>query len=271
MPPRACASLRVMSMQSKPLFGMPDDILSKGSTLRYNAKSQIEVLGPFMSIKTALLLAWTLLPCAAMWVGLYELKSAAWTYALYHGICLIPAIIWRQPLWRPTLKMPTVRDFVLIAVGSVVFSVGTVFLYEWLGKLFLSNDQVLSLLQEQGLKQNVLWAFGLYAITINPLLEEIFWRGIVFNELEKTNLPKQFGLVWSSAAYALFHYFIFRMVLFPGWAEVGTLLLAVYGALLALLYRKSGSILTTALAHALFTDMAVVALTFDFASHYPIL
>jgi uncharacterized protein len=225
-----------------------------------------------MSIRTALFLAWTLLPCAAMWVGLYVLKSAAWTYALYHGVCLVPAIIWGKSLWRPTLKLPSVRDSVLIAVGSVLFSVGTVFLYEWLGKLVLSDAQVLALLKEQGLTQNVLWAFGLYAITVNPLLEEIFWRGIVLNELEKANLPvKHFGLIWSSAAYALFHYFIFRMVLFPGWAELGTVLLAVYGGLLARLYRKSGSILTAALAHALFTDVAVVALTLVFAQRYPIL
>ena len=224
-----------------------------------------------MLTKTSLLVAWTLLPCAAMWVGLYELKNAAWTYALYHGICLIPAIILGQSLWRPTLKLPSLRDFALIAIGSVSFTIGTVLLYEWLGKLVLSNHQVLSLLQEQGLKQNVLWAFGLYAITINPLLEEIFWRGIVFNELERSVPIKHFGLLWSSAAYALFHYFIFRMVLFPGWAELGTVLLAIYGALLALLYRKSGSILTAALAHALFTDMAVVALTFYVARSYPIL
>lgn len=115
------------------------------------------------------------------------------------------------------------------------------------------------------------WPISVYAVVVNPLVEELFWRGIVFNELERwKKVPfKHFALVWSSVAYALFHYLIFRLVLFPVYAEIGIVLLAIYGAMLALIYRKTNSILTTAVAHGLLTDTAAIALMLDLARRYP--
>jgi membrane protease YdiL (CAAX protease family) len=206
-------------------------------------------------------LVWTLLPCVAIWAGLYHLKSAVWAYALYHGVCLIPAIIWGRTLWRATLVAPSLRDCALLIGASILFAAGAVIGYELLGSTLLSNENVPVLLKEQGIVPGPYLLLGCYSITVNPLLEEIFWRGVVLNELDRCQSRfKHFGITWSSLAYALFHYFIFRLVLYPGWAEVGTVLLAAYGAMLALIYRKSGSILTTALAHGLLTDLACVSL-----------
>jgi membrane protease YdiL (CAAX protease family) len=69
--------------------------------------------------------------------------------------------------------------------------------------------------------------------------------------------------------YAAFHYWICRLVVFSGWAEIGTIMLAFYGAMLALIYRRTGSIITTSIAHGLLTDMAAVMLLLDFLRRYP--
>ena len=218
-----------------------------------------------MRLKQIGLMLWTLLPCAAMWLGLYYFKSALWAYLLYHFICLLPAIIWGKSLWLPTLLIPRPTDCALLFGAAVLFSAGAVLGFELIGSKLLSNEHVPVLLKEQGITRQLYIFFALYGTMVNPLLEELFWRGVVLNELERNQKSfRFFGLVWSSLFYALFHYLIFRLVLYPGWAEIATLLLAVYGGLMVLIYRKSGSILTTALAHGVLTDLACVVLLIDY-------
>ncbi|MBZ0187169.1 MAG: CPBP family intramembrane metalloprotease, partial [Candidatus Obscuribacterales bacterium] len=129
---------------------------------------------------------------------------------------------------------------------------------------------VMDLLKELGFSKQLFWPLSIYLIVVNPLLEELFWRGVVLNELDDLKLPvKHFGIIWSSLTYALFHYLIFRLVLFPGFAELGIVMLALFGALLAVVYRKTGSIVTTALTHGLLTDLAAIVLILNLFRRYP--
>jgi membrane protease YdiL (CAAX protease family) len=217
-----------------------------------------------------LVLLWTLFPIAAIWLGLYQLKSALVTFALYHGVCLMPAIIWGRKLWASTFSKPRLRDCVLLFLASILFCAITVVMYELIGTKLLSNENALSLIKQFGSNKGLLGFLSVYAVVVNPLVEELFWRGVVLNEVDNWHTKyKHFGLVWSSGAYALFHYLIFRLVLFPIFAEIGILMLAFYGGFLAIVYRKTGSILTTAIAHGLLTDMAAVALIVDLLRHRP--
>jgi uncharacterized protein len=217
------------------------------------------------------LMLWSLLPCVAMWAGLYACKSAVWAYVFYHGICLLPALVWGRVLWLKTCRTPERKHCLWLLLASVIFSIVALGTYEFMGPLLLSDTGVITLLKDLGYNRGVFLGLAFYTIVVNPLVEEVFWRGIVLNALDKVRRPpfKHFGIVTSSLAYALFHYFIFRMVLFPGWAEIATLMLAAYGAGLAVLYRKTGSILTTAVAHGLLTDMAVIVLIVDLYRKYP--
>lgn len=219
---------------------------------------------------TVLLVLWCLLPCFAIYVGMYIIKSAAWSFALYHVLCLAPAIYWGRKYWLPTWILPKQSHLVWITFAAIAFSAVTVATYELLGKLVLSDQTAINLLKQQGYSKEIFIPISFYAVVVNPIVEEIFWRGIVFNYLDQLQMQRKiFPLVFSSAAYALFHYFIFRLVMYPVWAEFGTLLLAIYGAGLALLYRRTGSIVTTALAHGLLTDLAAIALIIDLFRKYP--
>jgi len=201
---------------------------------------------------------------------MYEIKSAAWTFVIYHGACLLPQIVGKRSRWKATFRKPTAKQLALLIISSVLFSAGAVLLYEIGGKKLLSDTTAINVLKEQGFNKQLFWPLSFYAIVVNPLVEELFWRGVVLNELEKAKLPfKSFPLIWSSFAYALFHYLIFRLVMFPVWAELSTILLALYGAVLATIYRKTGSILTTAIAHGLLTDMAAIVLMLDLFRKHP--
>jgi membrane protease YdiL (CAAX protease family) len=220
--------------------------------------------------RITVLLLWTILPCLAMWIGLYVLGSAIWAYFLYHGFCLIPAVIVGRPLWKDSLRWPTTKAWIVILIASLLFCSFAVLSYELVGNKVLSDEQAVFLMKRQGWFGNLFWPISIYAVVVNPVLEELFWRGVVLNALDALKLPvKHFGIIWSSIAYALFHYWIFRLIMFPVYAEIGTICLVFYGVFLAVVYRKSGSIVTTAIVHGLLTDMAALVLMLDLFRRHP--
>ncbi len=211
-----------------------------------------------------------LLPCAAMWYGLYVVKNTNITLGLYHLLCLMPGIILGSSLWRRDLKLPTRTQWLLLMLFTVLFNVVTIFLFDHIGTLFLSNEKVMALLTELGFQKGHLLYLSLYFIFINSTLEELFWRGAILNQLDRMRAPfKHFGIIASSVMYGAFHYLILRLVVYPGWAEVGFVMLSVYGAMLAVLYRKTGSIIMPILAHAFLTDLAAMLLTVDLLNRFP--
>jgi membrane protease YdiL (CAAX protease family) len=221
-------------------------------------------------VSIAILLVWSVLPSIAIWIGLYVLKSPAWAYGIYLVAFLLPAIIVGRRLWLPTWKAPALRDLLITAGAGIAFSLATVAAYEIAGNLVLSDDTVIALLREQGLSASGLLIFGVYAVLINPIFEELYWRGVLFNALTALDLKwKWFALCWSSVTYALFHFLILHLVVHPVWSELGVVALAAYGAVMALIYRRTGSIITTAVAHGLLTDLACIALLIDFYRKYP--
>lgn len=216
------------------------------------------------------ILLWTLLPSLSMWVGLYQLNSAIWAFALYHFVYLVPAIILGRKLWRPTFVRPTVKGVAVLSIAAVLYSTVAIVGFEILSTIYLSHKDVVSLLNRIGWSHNSFWLLSIYGVIVNPILEELFWRGVILNELDRWKLPfKNFGIIWSSLTYALFHLLIFRLVLFPYYAEIGIAMLAIFGAVLAIIYRKTGSIVTTAFAHGILADTAAVMLMINLARHYP--
>lgn len=221
--------------------------------------------------KTLIIVLWSLLPVLAMLLGLYLLNSAVWAYAIYHYVCLLPAVILGRKLWQTELKRTTKQYFWKITVIAIAFSGITVLAYETLGKYVISDQKTVELMVRMGWSKEWLWILNIYCFTINPFIEEIYWRGIVFKELEKIEKPpfKHFGIIVSSFLYAFYHYFIFRLILYPVAAELLSIALAFYGAGLAVMYKRTGTLWSAILAHGLLTDLAVVALILDLMNKFP--
>ncbi|HEY9715553.1 MAG TPA: CPBP family intramembrane glutamic endopeptidase [Chroococcales cyanobacterium] len=149
-------------------------------------------------------------------------------------------------------------------------SFGTLAGYKLLGNHFLSNDRSLCLLKEYAGSKILLLCLGIYAVVVNPLMEELFWRGVVLNYLDRSKIgSKKFAVAWSSSGYAALHYPIFRLVLFSPWAEILTAGHVLYGVLLCWIYRRSGSIVTTAVTHGLLTDTAFIVVCLELFRHHP--
>ncbi|MBC8000573.1 MAG: CPBP family intramembrane metalloprotease [Leptolyngbya sp.] len=125
----------------------------------------------------------------------------------------------------------------------------------------MSSEHTFELMTKLGHNMQFFWPLSIYFVIVNSLLEEFFWRGIIMTKID--NLfpnSKYTGIIVSSVAYGAFHYPILELVMFPGWALFGAFLLATYGALLAVLYKKTGSLVVPWIAHALLTDLSAILL-----------
>ncbi|HEY9677208.1 MAG TPA: CPBP family intramembrane glutamic endopeptidase [Drouetiella sp.] len=222
------------------------------------------------SVNIALLMFFALYPCVIMCYGLYVLKNTYLTMGLYHLLCLVPGIILGRHLWLKNFTVPTLKQWLVLLFSAVLFNATTIGLFEWIGPNFVDNVRVFHLINSLGFVRNHILGLSLYFIFVNSTLEELFWRGVVLNKVDEMQLRfKHAGILVSSVLYGLFHYFILRIVVNPGWAELGFVMLAIYGAILAVLYRRTKSILLPALVHGLLTDAAAMLLVLDLMYHYP--
>jgi membrane protease YdiL (CAAX protease family) len=205
-----------------------------------------------------------------MWFGLYIVKNYNITMGLYHALCLVPGIVLGNSLWRRDLEIPSLKQWLALMLSTALFNGAVIFSYDHFGYIFLDSQKVMTLLNGLGFAKQHLLILGLYFVFINSTLEELFWRGVIFNKLDSLQVPfKHFGITVSSLLYGAFHYLILRLVVYPGWAEIGFLMLVGYGAFLAWLYRKTGSITLACLVHGFLTDLAAILLLLDLVQHYP--
>ncbi len=202
----------------------------------------------------------SLLPLPAVWLGMYKLDSILWTFALYHGLCLLPAAMWGRSLWRGALRWPTGRQWAALAVAIAVVLPLTLFVYGKIGRMLLDSPEGLrSVVTERGFQMAWLLPFGVYFVAVNATLEELFWRGVVLNELRGTgDTIWTLGAIWTAFTFAAWHYLVLRLLLRPGWAEATVLGVLAAGIFFAWLYRKTHSIIVPILWHGLLFDFALV-------------
>lgn len=211
-------------------------------------------------VQAILLMCWTLLPCASIWFGLNVFKSAVWTYVLYHGLSL-PAICIGWKLWKPTLQKPTLKEIAILIVASILFSLAALGFYDLLGKHLFSGQKAVEVLTRVGWCNQLFWPISIYVVLVNPVIEELFWRGVILNALDRLTAPsKWLGITWSSIAYGALHYSIVTLVVGPVIGFACVFFLSLHGALLAVIYRRTQSIIMVTLVHGMLNDVAAVLL-----------
>jgi len=209
--------------------------------------------------RVALVVLLTLLPWPAVWLGMYEADSLVWTFALYHGLCLMPMAIAGRHLWRRALRMPTARELLTLAVAAAFVLPLTVIIFHWIGSTFISSADALAIVTARGFQARWLVPLGLYFVVVNSVLEELFWRGVVLNELDRTpDQVNKVGALWTATTFAAWHYIVVRLLVRPGWAELVVVCIVAAGTFFSWLYRRSGSIVLPILWHAVVFDLPLI-------------
>jgi membrane protease YdiL (CAAX protease family) len=214
-----------------------------------------------MNKRLAIAMCLSVMPWPAVWFGMYKLNSIVWAFVLYHGVCLLPAIIWGRDLWTGHMKRPTSKQTVVLVSAALAFCLGGLALYHVSGNLIVDRNDVLHSLTDRGYEAQWLLPISIYLVVINAILEELFWRGVVLNELEPLNeRMKHFGTLWAAMTFATWHWLVFHALLKPGWAELSVLVLVGIGVFCSWLYKRTGSIVMPILFHAFVLDLAVIVI-----------
>ena len=201
----------------------------------------------------------TLLPWPAVWFGMYRLHSLLLTFFLYHGLCLLPSAYFGRRLWLPAWRMPSRRQWQAVLAAALVSAPIAIFIYSHSGNLLINAGTLLATLRERGFSPSMLWPLIIYFVPVNAVLEELFWRGVVLNELRGMDKADWLaGVVWTAFTFAAWHYLVIRLVLQPGWAELTMAGILGAGMYFSWLYRRTGSIVVPILWHALVFDLGIL-------------
>jgi membrane protease YdiL (CAAX protease family) len=211
--------------------------------------------------RVAIVILLTLLPWPAVWVGMYEFRNIMWTFFAYHFVCLLPAIIWGRKLWLPHVFMPAGKQWLIVLAAAMGACFLGLFVYSSTGEVILSKTEVMKVMTERGFNGTYLLPLGVYFVVVNATCEELFWRGVVLNELELVNERYRFaGTIWTALTFSAWHWLVVRTLLKSGWAELAVVGILVMGLYCSWLYRKTQSIVIPILWHALVFDLAIMAM-----------
>lgn len=192
---------------------------------------------------------------------MYKLHSIAWTFFLYHGVCLLPASIWGRQLWLSHIPRPTGRQWVVLLLASILSCLVALATYSFTGTMVVSRAHVMGALTERGYKAGALLPLAIYFVIVNSTLEELFWRGVILNELDYLDKRWRYaGTLLAAIAFAAWHYLVLRTLLEPGFAELAVVGVMLVGVFCSWIYRQTQSIVMAILWHGLVFDLSIIAL-----------
>src|SRR5580700_11665576 len=116
----------------------------------------------------------TLLPWPAVWLGMYRLHSLILTFALYHGVCLLPAVVWKRRLWRDSLRPPSGHEIIHLCVATALVLPIAAWVYLEIGHVFVDKPALMAALTLRGFAARDLLPLGLYFVVVNAVVEELF-------------------------------------------------------------------------------------------------
>lgn len=204
-----------------------------------------------------LILILCLLPWLWTWLGLYVFEDYRITVALYDLLaCCAP--FWALQIGMPDFRRPTYR-FWLISIGLSILCFSLIMVAtSWLGSDVIDVQQFPKTLAQVKLDpRHHFLPFALYFVTINPLVEELFWRSLIFRAFQQHfSLPK--ALLISSFFFGAWHFVVVSYFFPLPWSILITLMVMSGGVLFGWSYHQSKSLVPAILIHGLGADLAIV-------------
>jgi len=196
---------------------------------------------------------WLFVPTLVVAVAMLSIRHGWLAMFAFHGVMLGALIVHRRRLdWRMLYRRPSGFSLMIhLAAAAVTIPLFSVAVFAYAN----SHGGYAELLDAQLSRYHVpaasrLW-FAVQLCVLNPLLEELFWRGLFFSDRMRPAA--------TDVCYAAFHYFALLPFMPALQAAIGTLALVGFGyALRQLARQQNGSLVLPLLWHAL-GDCAIVA------------
>jgi membrane protease YdiL (CAAX protease family) len=215
-----------------------------------------------------LVFLWMLMPWPVMSWSLYQAHDFRLAFAAYHILCCLLPVAWmsrRNPrlelklgvVWWPTVGLVLLGNLAIL--GLWLLYAPSAFDFEHF-RQNLANvgiDPVHHLIPA-----------GLYFILINPVIEELFWRGLVYRQLRERWGVRPAMLV-SSLFFGAWHWTIAQAFFTPEGALLGTALIVIGGVAFAWLYEKTQQLGSSIVVHSLGADLPLLGVVWMGLNHYP--
>lgn len=174
-------------------------------------------------------------------LSLYQIHSGWAAILLYHAV-LVAALLLEGQFRLRLRKVPcgfSAGSSLILILLSAGYGYAC---YRAIGMLDSSGGYALKKLSQASLTPSSLWLLALYASTINPVLEELYWRGDYArkNHFFSINDP----------LYALIHLPIFLFILPLGQVSIPLLSLILAGMIWRYYARKHHGLATAIIGHA---------------------
>ncbi|MEA2786800.1 MAG: protease family protein [Candidatus Eremiobacteraeota bacterium] len=192
------------------------------------------------------------------WAHLEDLRSLSWplllaqvfSYATTLAVILplLPLLAGRS--WAQLgLRAPRLRDLAFAAVGAVAMVAATVAAGAAEQAIFHLKPDEVQVQMLRSARGSMIGMFVFFACIAAPFVEELTFRGFIFNALRRY-FPVWAAALASAILFGLAHWQ-------PG--NAGAIIpLAAAGTILALVYYRTGSLVASMFTHALFNSVTVV-------------
>lgn len=179
---------------------------------------------------------------------------------------LLMGLTIRHSLFAPfTWEKTTLKKTLLTGTFVGLLAMTSIFGGHVIFSQLIDSTAIIGNLSDLGIDKTLFPLVALWIIIINPLMEEFFWRGFIYHrgsQLVKSERAKNVVLVGSGVFFAL-HHTVIVQEWFNWWQFlISTVFLACAGVVFNLMYKKSGSIIPSLIAHFM-ADLAIVIVGFQ--------
>ena len=190
----------------------------------------------------------TAVPYAAVFVGLYLLKNAWIAIGLYHfGIALF--LIADEP-GKLLKSIRSGWNFTAAVVSVVVCALIVPVIFILWQYMQLENSCLKTTLMNFGLYGSSWFFFMIYFSTVQPFLEELYWRGYLGSNHKY--------LSWTDLAFAGYHILVLAWFIKLPWLVIAFIVLTVAAYIWRYLASKLEGLAVVLLSH-IAADISIIA------------
>ena len=192
-----------------------------------------------------------IVPYAAVLVGLYILKNAWISIGLYHLGITVFLIADDRNHFRKRICMGF--NSIMAAVGAVTSAMIFPIIFFLWGLMQLESTPLNSTLAKFGLHGTSWLLFMIYFSTVQPVLEELYWRGY----LEGNH--KYFS--WTDLAFAGYHILVLVWFIKLPWLIITFIVLAAAACIWRHIASKLDGLMVPLISHIV-ADISIVTATY---------
>ena len=190
-------------------------------------------------------------------IGLSGFHSIPMAVFLYHGFCLVSVVLSGKQKVR--LGIPSLLELLFAGFAGILLSLVSVGLWRLTGDLIADPDLCRIRIEGLGLPIERWGLFAAYFLLVNPVIEELYWRGGVQERARELGILRD---IFVAVPFSLWHIVPIWAVCGPIAAVLGGMAVYCVGVLLTMIYRQSRSLGRCIAWHAMMADLAVISLMF---------